>query len=219
MADLEEKDKNTGNEDSKNTGSENSGDEKGKEKEEVKTYSKEELDGMLEKGKNQGMQSILKKLGLKELSADVEKQIKEFLDSKKTDEQKKAEAAVNENKALEEANNRALAAEVKAEAMQAGAQPQFVDDIVTLVMAKKTDGELDIKTSISELKTKYSVWFESKTDEEKDKKEKGKNVGSKGTGSSVSTGKDSKSKDDKNLGARLAANRKKSGNKKSYWAK
>lgn len=216
MAELE-KDKDTENKDVENTGSENSGDEK--KNEEVKTYSKEELDGMLEKGKNQGMQSILKKLGLKELSADVEKQIKDFLDSKKTEEQKRAEAAVNESKALEEANNRALAAEVKAEAMQAGAQPQFVDDIVTLVMAKKTDGELDIKTSISELKTKYSVWFESKTDEEKDKKEKGKNVGSKGTGSSVSTGKDSKGKEEKNLGARLAANRKKSGNKKSYWSK
>ena len=215
----EEKEKNVNNEvdevkDENNGSTDNTNDGSGSEE---KTFTQDDVNRMMAREKKQGAQSILNRLGIKKLDAGLEKEIKDYLESKKTDAQKQAEAAVNENKAIEEANNRALAAEIKAEAMQAGAQTQYVDDIVTLIMAKASkESELDIGTAISEIKTKYSVWFTSSSEE--DAKGKKKSVGEKGTGSSVSSGKDKQDKG-KSLGERLAANRRKSSGKKSYWSK
>lgn len=218
---MEEKEKNVSSEvdevEDKNNGStDNTNDGSGSSSEE-KTFTQDDVNRMMAREKKQGAQSILNRLGIKKLDAGLEKEIKDYLESKKTDAQKQAEAAVNENKAIEEANNRALAAEIKAEAMQAGAQTQYVDDIVTLIMAKASkESELDVETAISEIKTKYSVWFTSSSEE--DAKGKKKPVGEKGTGSSVSSGKDKQDKG-KNLGERLAANRRKPSGKKSYWSK
>ncbi len=215
----EEKEKNVNNEvdevkDENNGSTDNTNDGSGSEE---KTFTQDDVNRMMAREKKQGAQSVLNRLGIKKLDAGLEKEIKDYLESKKTDAQKQAEAAVNENKAIEEANNRALAAEIKAEAMQAGAQTQYVDDIVILIMAKASkESELDIETAISEIKTKYSVWFTSSSEE--DAKGKKKSVGEKGTGSSVSSGKDKQEKG-KNLGERLAANRRKSSGKKSYWSK
>ena len=216
---MDEKEKNVNNEvdevkDENNSSTDNTNDGSGSEE---KTFTQNDVNRMMAREKKQGAQSVLNRLGIKKLDAGLEKEIKEYLESKKTDAQKQAEAAVNENKAIEEANNRALAAEIKAEAMQAGAQTQYVDDIVILIMAKASkESELDIETAISEIKTKYSVWFTSSSEE--DAKGKKKSVGEKGTGSSVSSGKDKQEKG-KNLGERLAANRRKSSGKKSYWSK
>lgn len=216
---MDEKEKNVNNEvdevkDENNSSADNKNDDSGSEE---KTFTQDDVNRMMAREKKQGAQSILNRLGIKKLDAGLEKEIKDYLESKKTDAQKQAEAAVNENKAIEEANNRALAAEIKAEAMQAGAQTQYVDDIVILIMAKASkESELDIETAISEIKTKYSVWFTSSSEE--DVKGKKKSVGEKGTGSSVSSGKDKQEKG-KNLGERLAANRRKSSGKKSYWSK
>lgn len=215
----EEKEKNVSSEvdevkDENNSNTDNTNDNSGSEE---KTFTQDDVNRMMAREKKQGAQSVLNRLGIKKLDAGLEKEIKDYLESKKTDAQKQAEAAVNENKAIEEANNRALAAEIKAEAMQAGAQTQYVDDIVTLIMAKASkESELDIETAISEIKTKYSVWFTSSSEE--DAKGRKKSVGEKGTGSSVSSGKDKQDKG-KNLGERLAANRRKSSGKKSYWSK
>ena len=187
-------------------------------KEKEKTFSQADVDRMMAREKKQGARSILKRLGITRLDDKTEKKIKDFLESEKSDAQKQAEAAVKENTELEEANKRALTAEIKAEAMQAGAQAQYVDDIVTLIFAKvdNEDG-LDASTAISELKTKYPVWFAAKeTDDDNNKKKK---VGDKGTGSSVSTKKTKSEDGEKNIGARLAANRRKASGKKSYWSK
>lgn len=216
---MDEKEKNVSSEvdevkDENNSSTDNTNDGSSSEE---KTFTQDDVNRMMAREKKQGAQSILNRLGIKKLDAGLEKEIKDYLESKKTDAQKQAEAAVNENKAIEEANNRALAAEIKAEAMQAGAQTQYVDDIVTLIMAKASkESELDVETAISEIKTKYSVWFTSSS-EENDKGKK-KSVGDKGTGSSVSSGKDKQDKG-KSLGERLAANRRKSSGKKSYWSK
>jgi hypothetical protein len=129
---------------------------------------------------------------------------------------------MNENQTkLNEATQRAVVAEAKAEAMMLGVKSQYVDDIVTLALAKMTD-DSDLKTIIGEFKTKYPVWF---GESEEDKDDKGKDTktktGQKGTGSSVKSDKDNTKKGDeaKGLGARLAAQRKSSNKKSSYWGK
>ena len=109
-------------------------------------------------------------------------------------------------------------AEAKAEAMMLGVKTQYVDDVVTLALAKMTE-DSDLKTIIGEFKTKYPVWFgESEEDDDKGKGKdtKGK-TGQKGTGSSVKTSKEDKKADEKGLGARLAAQRRGTGKKSSYW--
>ena len=132
--------------------------------------------------------------------------------------QKAAEKeAENQNK-MNEAEQRAQVAEAKAEAMMLGVKTQYVDDVVTLALAKMTE-DSDLKTIIGEFKTKYPVWFGESSDDEDDKdkdKCKGK-TGQRGTGSSVKNSDKEKKGEEKGLGARLAAQRKTSGKKSSYW--
>ena len=134
-----------------------------------------------------------------------------------TDEQKAAEKDAEAQRKTNEAEQRAQIAEAKAEAMMLGVKTQYVDDVVTLALAKMTE-DSDLKTVIGEFKTKYPIWFgESEDDKGNGGKDKGK-TGQKGTGSSVKTSKEDKGgKDEKGLGARLAAQRKSSGKKSSYW--
>ena len=76
----------------------------------------------------------------------------------------------------------------------------------------------DINSVIGDLKTKYSVWFESGESND------GKATGQKGTGSSINgkgTGNGSNNNGgEQSLGARLAAKRQNTGGKerKSFWS-
>ncbi len=78
-----------------------------------------------------------------------------------------------------------MVAEAKAEAMMMGIKTQYVDDVVTLALAKMTE-DSDIKTIIGEFKTKYPVWFGESSEEHKEDKDKDKGkTGKNGTGSSI----------------------------------
>ena len=189
--------------------------EKPEEDSKGKTFTQDEVNKMMTREKRQGVASVYKELGIKASDKDMLKAVKDFIASKKTDEQK----AIEHENETKEANRRVIIAETKAEAMQTGVQAQYVDDVVTLVLAKMENEEgLDIKTALGELKTKYPVWFE-KEEKAKDKEEDKTKKGQRGTGSSIKSGSKDKDKDGtKNLGARLAANRKNKSSKKSYWS-
>lgn len=189
--------------------------EKPEEDSKGKTFTQDEVNKMMTREKRQGAASVYKELGIKASDKDMLKAVKEFIASKKTDTQK----AVEHENEVNEANRRVIIAETKAEAMQTGVQAQYVDDVVTLVLAKMESEEgLDVKTALGELKTKYPVWFE-KENKEKDKEEDKTKKGQRGTGSSIKSGSKDKDKEGtKNLGARLAANRRNKSSKKSYWS-
>lgn len=177
-----------------------------------KTFTQEQVTRMMTREKNQGRNAVYKELGIDPKNAGQLKQVKAYLDSLKTDEEKAKQAEDEKNNALTEANQRAQVAEAKAEAMMLGIKKQYVDDAVTLALSKMTE-DSDLKTIIGELKTKYPIWF----GESDEKDDKGK-VGQKGTGSSVKSAEKGGKKDEKGLGARLAAQRKTgSGKKSSYW--
>ena len=186
-----------------------------------KTFTQEQVTKMMTREKNQGRNAVYKELGIDPKDTKAVNMFKAFMASQKTDEQKAAEQE-NENQAkVNEAEQRALVAEAKAEAMMLGVKSQYVDDVVTLALAKMTD-DSDLKTVIGEFKTKYPVWFgESEEDDKNNKDDKGKGkTGQKGTGSSVkNSDKDKKGEDNKGLGARLAAQRKTGNKKSSYWGK
>lgn len=185
-----------------------------------KTFTQEQVNRMMTREKNQGRNAVYKELGIDPKDSKALAMVKALIDSQKTDEQKDAEKRAEDQRKTDEIEKRAMVAEAKAEAMMLGVKSQYVEDIVTLSLAKMTD-DSDLKTIIGEFKTKYPVWFgESEEDDEddKDKSSKGK-VGQKGTGSSIKKSDDKRGDDKGNgLGARLAAQRKSSnGKKSSYW--
>lgn len=182
-----------------------------------KTFTQEQVNKMMTKEKNQGRNSVYKELGINPKDSKAIAMVKALIDSQKTDEEKAAEKESEEESRITEAEQRAAFAEAKAEAMMLGVKTQYVEDVVTLALAKMTE-DADLKTIIGEFKTKYPVWFgESEEDEKNDKKGK---AGQRGTGSSIKTAeKAKKGEETKGLGARLAAQRKSSAKKTSYWGK
>lgn len=195
------------------SGKDKSGDDKGKS---GKTFTQEQVSRMMTREKNQGRSAALKELGIDPKDSKMVAMVKALIESQKTDEQKAAEKDAENQTKMNEAEQRAQVAEAKAEAMMLGVKTQYVEDVVTLALAKMTE-DSDLKTIIGEFKTKYPVWFGESEDDDKGgkNKEKGK-TGQKGTGSSVKTSKEVKG-EEKGLGARLAAQRRGTGKKSSYW--
>ena len=192
------------------TGSDNSGNG-------VKTYTQEEVNALLAKEKSAGQSDVYKKLGIDPTDEKVVAMFKAFVESQKTEADKQKEASDKQQAALIMAQERANIAEAKAEAMKLGAKAEFVEDVVTLALAKKTE-DGDIKSVINELKTKYSVWFGASEDKGKDSDE---STGDKGTGASVKPSGKGKSggRAATGIGKRLAEKRLSSSSvKKSYWS-
>ena len=185
-----------------------------------KTFTQEQVTKMMTREKNQGRSAAYKELGIDPKDSKAIAMVKALIDSQKTDDQKKAEQESENQTKINEAEQRAIVAEAKAEAMMLGVKSQYVDDIVTLALAKMTD-DSDLKTIIGEFKTKYPVWFGESEEDDSKKDDKGKTkTGQKGTGSSVkNSDKEKNGEDKKGIGARLAAQRKTSNKKSSYWGK
>lgn len=183
-------------------------------KDEKKSYSDEELEKLLSSKSKEGKAEMLKALGFKseeEASAAIKK-YQEWLDSQKTDEEKRKEKENQTNAELAEAKKTAEIAEAKVEALKLGAKPDSVDDVISLAISKKSE-DGDFKTVIAEIKKKYSNMFEASTDED-DKDGKKKKAGQKGTGGNINNRiKDNNKDEPKSLGQRLAASRR--SNKKS----
>jgi len=192
------------------------GDDKGSKGGAGKTFTQDQVTRMMTREKNQGRNAAYKELGIDPKDTKTVNMFKAFIESQKTEEQKAADKEAENQTKVNEAEQRAQVAEAKAEAMMLGVKSQYVDDVVTLTLAKMTE-DSDLKTIIGEFKTKYPVWFGESEKEDDNNKDKGKGkTGQKGTGSSVKSDKEKKG-DDKGLGARLAAQRKSSGKKSSYW--
>ncbi len=207
-------DQNDNEDDSGKSGDDKSGNDKGSKSN--KTFTQDQVTRMMTREKNQGRNAAYKELGIDPKDTKAIAMVKALIDSQKTDEQKASEKETENQTKMNEAEKRAQVAEAKAEAMMLGVKTQYVDDVVTLALAKMTE-DSDLKTIIGEFKTKYPVWFgESSEEDDKNKDTKGK-AGQKGTGSSIkNSDKEKKGEENKGLGARLAAQRK-TGKKSSYW--
>lgn len=181
-----------------------------------KTFTQDQVNCMMTREKNQGRNAVYKELGIDPKDTKTVAQFKAFIESQKTEEQKAAEKESADKAKQAESEHRVAVAEAKAEAMMMGVKPQYVEDAVTLVLAKLGE-DTDVKTLLGELKTKYPIWF-GESDDEDDKGAKGK-TGQKGTGSSVKQAEKGgkKGEAEKGLGARLAAQRKSGAKKSSYW--
>lgn len=180
-----------------------------------KTFSQDDVTRMMTREKQQGRNAVFNELGIDPNDTKTIEMVKAIMAAQKQDE----EPPVAPSADLIEAQHRADVAEAKAEAMMLGAQPKFVDDIVTLATAKLQDSdETDFKTVVSQIKEKYPVWFGEGGSGDDSKN----SVGSRGTGSSIGSNAGSKKDSgagELSLGQRLAASKKSSKPSKSFWSK
>ncbi len=183
-----------------------------------KTFTQTQVTKMATKEKQEGKAAALRELGIDPKDSNAVEALKQLIQSQKTAEQVQAEKALEVELKVKEATERAIVAETKAEIMSLGIKSQFVDDAVILIqarMSKQGNEGADIPTLVSELKTKYSLWFNGSSEEEE------KQIGKKGTGSSIKSVDNKSNSKVAGLGSRLAAQRKQINNKpnKSYWSK
>lgn len=180
-----------------------------------KTFTQTQVNRMMANEKRQGRAAALKDLGIDPKDETTLKEIRDYIESKKTDTQRETEA----KRAIAEANKRAQIAEIKAQAMIAGAKPQYVDDLVTLAIPKMDDESADLQTVIGEFKTKYAIWFGAGREEDESKDAGKSNAGKRGTGAALAGNSGGSSKQQpQGIGARLAAQRRANAKKQSYWS-
>lgn len=185
-------------------------DDNQEEEKEEKTFTQKQVNRMMAREKRQGKKAIMKELGIE---GATKSEIEEFLKWKKeqkTEEEKQQEEVAKAAKEKSEAEKRALKAEIKAEALGAGVNKKYIDDVTTLVLSKVSE-DVSVEDAVAEIKENYDVFFAA---EEKEEDEPAKNKkGKKGTG--ILPNEDKKPKNKNSLGARLAANKnnKKTGSK------
>lgn len=176
--------------------------------EEPKTFTQEDVTRMMAKEKKQGRSSAFNELGIDPSNEKMVKAAKAFFSKLSDNGDDDADGDDSDNGKSSELEYELVMANAKIAAMKQGVNPQYVDDVVTLVSNRmKQDESMKLDTAIGELKKKYPGWFVVE--------QTSKNIGKFGTGASISASS-SKGADD-SLGKRLAAQRKVSSSKKSYW--
>lgn len=170
-----------------------------------KSYTQDQINSMMANEKRTARQALLKELGF-EYKDDkdyksVLKGIKETLDAGKTQAQKDAEAKQTAEKERDEANRKVGLLETRLSVLSAGANPEDLDDVITLVNARVNDST-NIEAAINLVKEKHPSLFTPKETP-------------KGTGSNVNPAK--KDREIEGLGKRLAKGNPSSTKKSAYF--
>lgn len=136
----------------------------------------------VEKVKSEALSGFLKDLGVEDADAlkGIVTKHKKMEEANKTELQKKEDALTETTKELAREREGRILAEAKLSAVQLGAKPELVDDLVVVAKAKVTK-EKDINAVIAEIKdsTSGKVYFKSDEEEEEEAgndKIKGKTV-------------------------------------------
>lgn len=142
----------------------------------------EETKADIEKAKNDAVSELLKTLGVEDADAlkGIVTKHKKDEEANKTELQKKDDALTETTKQLASEREGRIIAEAKLSAIQLGAKPELVDDLVIVAKSKVTK-EKDINAVIAEIKdsTSGKVYFISEGEEEEEtgkSKTKGKTV-------------------------------------------
>lgn len=210
-SDDNQKDSDSDNSDNDDQNKEGDQDDSDDSEKNEKTFTQAEVNKMMSREKKQGRFALLKELGFKNVddAKNFYNKYKSQEDANKTDEQKQNE--VNSQNA--ELQNKLATAQAQVAAMKFGAKSEYVDDVITLALAKLNDENDDLNEIFGEIKTKHSYMFISKDEDEKG------NAGKKGTGGSPSVKNSSGGEKEKSLGARLAAAKKNNTIKSHYFTK
>lgn len=129
----------------------------------------------VEKVKSEALSGFLKELGVEDAEAlkGIVTKHKEDEDKNKTELERKNDILTQTTKELAEEREARIIAEAKFSAVQLGAKPELVEDLVIIAKSKVTK-EKDINAVIAEIKDSASGKVYFKSDEE-ETEEKGKN--------------------------------------------
>lgn len=132
------------------------------EKDSGKTFTQVEVAAMMSKEKKEGRRALLKQLGFKS-EAEAKDAIALYnalVESQKTDDQKRQEAAAGIEAAKAEAEERAEAAEAKLACVVAGVKKDALDDALALAKLKVTE-EKNLDKVLAEMKKepRYASFF------------------------------------------------------------
>lgn len=128
----------------------------------ARTFTQEEVNRMMRDEKESAKKSLLRELGVDDAKTAKEglAKYREILDKDKTNAERAKEGLAAETKAKGEAERRALLAEAKVEALSAGCNPTYLDDLITLATSRVTEDK-DLSAVIKEMKgdQKYKTFF------------------------------------------------------------
>ena len=141
----------------------------------TETQTKTEPKVDVEKVKSEALSGFLKELGVEDAEAlrGIVTKHKEDEDKSKTELERKNDTLTQTTKELAEEREARIIAEAKLSAVQLGAKPELVEDLVIVAKSKVTK-EKDINAVIAEIKDSASGKVYFKSDEE-ETEEKGKN--------------------------------------------
>ena len=143
----------------------------------TETQTKTEPKVDVEKVKSEALSGFLKELGVEDAEAlrGIVTKHKEDEDKNKTELERKNDTLTQTTKELAEEREARIIAEAKLSAVQLGAKPELVEDLVIVAKSKVTKDK-DINAVIAEIKDSASgkVYFKS-DDEETEEKGKNKN--------------------------------------------
>lgn len=141
----------------------------------TETQTKTEPKVDVERVKSEALSGFLKELGVEDAEAlrGIVTKHKEDEDKNKTELERKNDTLTQTTKELAEEREARIIAEAKFSAVQLGAKPELVEDLVIIAKSKVTK-EKDINAVIAEIKDSASGKVYFKSDEE-ETEEKGKN--------------------------------------------
>ena len=129
-----------------------------------KTFTQEDVNRMMAAEKEQGRRSILKELGVEDITSakDALQKYQEHLNSQKTELQQAQENQAKLQSEYASAIARANRAENSIMAMRLGANAESLDDLVTIASSKVTEGKT-FEAVLSEMKSNsaYAGFFTS----------------------------------------------------------
>ncbi len=108
--DVEDQDDNT--DDSGKADDKSGKDDKGSKGKSGKTFTQDQVNKMMTREKNQGRNAVYKELGLNPKDKNMVNMFKAFIESQKTDEEKAAEKEAENQTKINEAEQRAMVAEI-----------------------------------------------------------------------------------------------------------
>lgn len=127
-----------------------------------KTFTQSDVNAMLKREKEAAKKALLKELGVEDAKTAKEglAKYKEILEKDQTEADKAKGALGESEKAKNAAEARAILAEAKVEVLSAGCKPEYLDDVITLAMARVTEDK-DVKTVVEDMKkdAKYAAFF------------------------------------------------------------
>ena len=141
----------------------------------TETQTKTEPKVDVEKVKSEALSGFLKELGVEDAEAlrGIVTKHKEDEDKSKTELERKNDTLTQTTKEMAEEREARIIAEAKLSAVQLGAKPELVEDLVIVAKSKVTKDK-DINAVIAEIKDSASGKVYFKSDEE-EAEEKGKN--------------------------------------------